>query len=313
MPQSYLKRFCAIPKSKQEPFLWVIDKNKKDQFRRSPKKVAVKSYYYSFTDENGTQNVDVENYLSSVESNASLIIEKLCDGAVPSDLSLEERAHLSIFIAFLGHRVPHFRTHWEKQMGDLMKHLGIIIASNSAYFNSLMKELIGREEVSPDIDIEETRQLLLSGDYNVFAKPIISLQIMSEMTELVSKEIYQFNWRILRGDKHNSFITSDDPLTLVTTMKLPPLYGGSVGWYLPYMEATLPLSPRTTLLISQHHPEGEELIGAPRVHEVNLRTLAYCNEQIYSKKKISSSDLMPAAGWKWWQPLSEDVIDEFRE
>ena len=312
IPKSYLKRFCVKNDGdKIEPYLWIFDKKNEDHFKRSPKKIAFKSYYYSYKDEKGETNYDIEKYLSDIESKASPIIQKMDEGAITTDLTSEERAYFSIFVAFMGHRVPHFRTHWEKQMADLMKTVGMVGANNRAYFNSLMTKLIDSGEISPDTDIEAVRQFALSGEYKVIADPLISLQVMADMTGIVCGEIYNFNWRILRANDENSFVTSDDPLVLVTTMKLPNLYGSSVGWYSPYMEATFPLSTNSTLLISQHHPEGEETVSSDVVKEINMRTATHCDRQLYSNRSVDMGEFKIPSDWIWWKPLSSEILDEF--
>jgi hypothetical protein len=57
------------------------------------------------------------------------------------------------------------------------------------------------------------------------------------------------------------------------------------------MEATLPLSPRTCLLISVHHPAGEEVISPDQVADVKLRSAAYSRKLVYSSRPVDPRTL----------------------
>jgi hypothetical protein len=249
---------------------------------------------------------DVERHLAEIEGKADPIVEKLVAGAEPDSLAGDERTSFSAFVAYMCIRVPRFRTHWEKQLGRVTKLAGQVAASNNAHFNELMQKLKDEGHMELDADIEEVRQFVISGKYEVSSSSDVSLKVILDLADPVAREIRDFNWRLLRAKGEARFLTSDAPLTMVSTTELPPLWG--IGWESPWMEALLPLSPTTALLISQHHPSGTEEVELFRVQEANRRTAAHSDEQVYSHKPIDLAELNLPLGWNGWRPLSEDVL-----
>lgn len=120
LPQFYLKNFCNNGK------LWVYDRENKQYRNQTPVNTAVQSHYYSFEDEKGDKNTDIEKGLSKIEGETGPIISKLNNREQITD---KEKGILSVFIAFLMNRVPDFEKsvnvvneHLVKQMIDLMFH-----------------------------------------------------------------------------------------------------------------------------------------------------------------------------------------------
>ena len=311
VPRCYLQRFCD-PASHPglEPYLWVASKEGK-LFKRAPKKVAVQSYYYSFVDDENNLHHDVELHLAEIEGKADPIIEKLIAGAEPDSLARDERKALSMFFAYMCIRAPRFRAHWERQLGSLTRLVGQVAASNKAYFKEVMQKLKDEGHMDPDADIEELRQFVISGKYEVSSSPVVSLKVILDLADPVAYEINDFNWRILRAKDMARFFTSDAPLTMISTTDLPALWG--IGWQSPWMEALLPLSPTTALLISQHHPSGTEEVDFSSVQEANRRTAAHADEQVYSHNPIDAAELNLPFGWNGWKPLSDDVLPYYRD
>jgi hypothetical protein len=313
VPKCYLERFCDPDTDKgKQPSLWVLQREGR-LFRRSPKKVAAKSYYYSYVDDKSTLHNEPEHYLSQIEGRADAVVEKLVQGSAPSDLLEDDRKHLALFIAFMGLRVPRFRTHWERQLGEVMKMTGQVAASDREYFEKTIRQMKDMGLTKPDLDVDKLRQFILSGEYDVTGSPGLSLRIMFDMASPIARYIYEYNWRLLRSAPDSNFVTSDAPLTLVSTKKLPPPFGWSVGWESPWMEALLPLSPRVALLVSQHHPTGEEEVSSAKVLEANRRTEAHAGRELYCSKRIELSAISIPPEWDWWQPLSDVVLPYYME
>ena len=304
VPRGYLAAFTdPETPSGQDPYLWVYDRDREGPYKKSPKKVAAASYYYSFQDDQGEIHHGVEALLSQVESAGLPPLPRLAEGAAPSDLTDEDRSNASFFLAFMGHRTPGFRKHVERQTGDFAELVMRTVASDKEYFDQSFHEAMAKAGLNPDIDSEEVRKDFVEGAVKLTPDPIFSLRMMFELSEPVADSILGFEWRVLET-ADEPFITSDRPLVLVTTERLPPPFGWGVGWFSPWMEATFPLSPRATLLISQHRPEGRERVRNDRVREANARTAAHADEHVFSSQKIAVERLRPAQGAAWWTPLS---------
>ncbi|HUX20683.1 MAG TPA: DUF4238 domain-containing protein, partial [Spirochaetia bacterium] len=311
---SYLARFCAeTADPQQEPYVWVFSREKGRVFRRSPKKTATRSYYYSFTSDEGQLDHEIEEHLGVVESKAASIIDRLVAGGSPEVLTPDDRANLSYFIAYMGHRVPSFRSHWEEQLGKIGEMMGKTAASNKDYFHRFITEHMEKGDIESDIDVEELREFVLSDKYELRGHPFQSLRLMVELTKTVAEIVFSFQWRLLRNATSFPLFTSDAPLSLVTTEKLLPPFNLGVGWRSPFMEALLPLSPTTALMISQHHPEGQESATPRQVLEANLRTQAYAQNEVYSSSPNIGAHLQLPRDWQWWVPLSSEVDPELED
>ena len=150
---------------------------------------------------------------------------------------------------------------------------------------------------------------MLRGEYEVKTNPALSLAIMLALAPDIAEYIHNFQWRVLTADG-GRFVTSDRPVVLVSTVKMPPIYGWGAGWLSPSMEATFPLAPNACLLISLHHPSGREMISKTQVAEINLRTSAHADVAVYSSQKLEVRTLAPPAGWTWWSPVTNAVRED---
>ena len=304
--KAYLSAFVdPTTPSGQEPYLWVYERGSNKPYASAPKKVAVESYYYSFTTPDGQRDDAVDDLLQKVESVALPLLRAIDAGRDTATLAPEERMNLAHFIALLEVRVPRFRTMWEDFLTNVMGDLAIESASHAGYFASRIQAMTAEKGTVPvpDAEVEKLRRFILSKEYKLNINPVVSLQAMLTAAPLVANYIYQYEWRILNAPAGAAFFTCDGPLVRVTTTKSYPRWQG-VGWESPFMEATLPLSPRTCLLISVHHPEGSELATAAQVREVNHRTAAYAVDEVYSSRQLAAADLPKVGDPACWEPVT---------
>ena len=306
IPRSYLSGFVdpATPEG-QEPFVWVYERGSGQPFARAPMKLALRSYYYSYTTPGGEKDHGVEEALSRFEGAGIPVLRELAGGRDPSDLTDDERAAFSVFLGFIAVRVPRFRTLVESQAAELIKMVGQVAASDREHFERRIREAMTAAGREIPQDVEAVRQFALSDQYTVEMDPLLSLQTMLRLAPTIATYIFKYEWRVLEAPTGTAFVTSDAPLVQVCTEQLPPPWGWGTGWETPWMEASFPLSPTSCLLISLHHPSGREAISPDIVSEVNLRTAAYADEQVYSSRSIDAVTLNQPPGWKSWKPVTE--------
>lgn len=309
VPKAYLEAFVdPMTPLGHKPYLWVYEREGAEPYRRAPKKVAVESYYYSFTAPTGERDHAVDEMLQKVESLALPILRALDQGRDSAELSPEERMYLAHFVALLEVRVPRFRNSMEKFIGETMGSVALEAAAHPEYFErtarAASKASTGKVP-SPE-EIERLRQFILSKEYTLRTSPVVSLQAMVQAAPVIANYAYQYQWRLLQAEGEAAFLTSDCPFVRVTTVDKYPKWMG-VGWETPYMEATLPLSPRNCLLISLHHPEGREQASNTQVQEVNDRTSAYALEEVYSSRALNSEDLAQRSDPAAWVPVTNVV------
>lgn len=234
-------------------------------------------------------------------------LRQLEEGVDPSALTDEEKAYASHFIGTLSVRVPAFRNTAEQFAQDLMRHVSQLSASNKEHFeNTMRKAMVAAGKPMPD-DVEAIRQFALSGDYAIKVDPSFSLQQMVQLAPIIAQYPYNYRWRVLEAPEGCVFLTSDRPLVLVSAMKQPAFFGLGAGWESPWMEATLPLSPRALLLISLHHPDGRETATPAAVAEANMRTATFAT-RVYSNVPIDTRGLDRGNAWEWWKPLSDALV-----
>lgn len=310
VPQSYLRAFVdpTTPPG-HEPYVWVYEGERGSPYARAPRKTAVKSHYYTFTPANGSREPAVEDMLEKIESVGLPVLKDLAVGRDPSDLTQDERAGFSLFVGMLELRVPRWRDSIEKVAEDVMKHALQIAAAHPEYFERTVKKALAATGETATKDIESVRQFALSGDYDVDIDPLHSLQMMVKMAPTVAEYVFDCRWRVLEAPEGHAFFTSDAPLVKVSTVRLPPPWCWGTGWATPWMEATLPLTPRACLLISLHHPEGRELIHAQVVREVNWRTATFAYQEVYSSRQLDSTQLNRPATWDWWKPVTDTLAE----
>ncbi|MDE0463423.1 MAG: DUF4238 domain-containing protein [Caldilineaceae bacterium] len=128
IPQMLLKRFAN-----QEGKLYVYDKDHPDKGvqKKDPRKTFVRRHFYSQEEEDGTRDVSVETqFLAPLESDASLVIEKIVNAARQGQtpgLSSDEK---DIWVKFSYNqfvRVPEMReTYKEKIFQEIRSELDFI-------------------------------------------------------------------------------------------------------------------------------------------------------------------------------------------
>ena len=316
VPRSYLKLFTDpdTPEG-QEPYLWIYEWwGDGKGFRKAPKNVAVSTYYYSFEADSGELEHGVErDVLSRAEGAAMPHLVRLIRGEDPAALDEQARMDTSAFLALMLHRTPRSRNHMESEAGRLFKHIAREYLTRPKVFERTFREAMDAAGVETEVDPEETRQRLLRDDWELKAHPVLSLSMMLRLVPVVSQYIFHYQWRVLKAPEGTAFLTSDAPLVMVSTTRLPGIWGESVGWESPWMEATFPLNPQTCLLISLHRPEGREELMPEGVREVNLRTMAHLDRQLFSSRRLQPSDLSFPDEWEWWTPVTDALLPPMGE
>lgn len=311
VPRSYLSQFTdpSTPEG-QEPYVWVFERGRADPYRRAPKKLAIRSYYYTHFDEAGIRNDAVDQFLQQLENAGIPILKRLDQGESPSSLSDSEREEFAYFLALVSLRVPRFRESVERFALDVVRKSAQVAAAHPEFFQHLLEQAAndkGEPKPTPEV-VAELRGAMLKGELGVEIDPVVSLQAMVDQAPQIAEYVYTCEWRVLTAPETTGFVTGDCPLVKVTTQRPWSSWYSGVGWATPYMEATFPLSPRKCLLMSLHHPEGIEEVSSMRVTEANLRTAAHAKHEVYSSAAIDPTSLNKPTGWNWWSPLS-DVLD----
>lgn len=207
LPQFYLENFCNNGK------LWVYDREYKQYRIQTPVNTAVQSHYYSFEDEKGNKNKDIEYGLNQIEGETRPIISKLNNREQITD---RERGVLSVFIAFLMNRVPDFEKsvnvaneHLVKQMINLMFH----DEEKAQSALDQCKKDTGKEFAGTAKDMVESHK---KGQYDIVTNRNLSLGLMLKLSVDIAIYFRQMEWIFLYAPDKKSFVTTDNPVVIVT-------------------------------------------------------------------------------------------------
>jgi hypothetical protein len=122
----------------EEPYLWVFEKSQKLPFRKSPKNIGFKKYFYSFGTEAGW-SFEVEDRLSDLETQVS----KIYDGVIKLQLQIhnkEIRYLFGKFICFMYNRTPKSREHTRILLQNIMKSKFVEMVNKEGGLKNYLKK-----------------------------------------------------------------------------------------------------------------------------------------------------------------------------
>jgi hypothetical protein len=195
IPQKYLKGFTnsTCPNA-----LWQFDKKTYtfSNKRLSIVKIAQQRTFYDAETEASLNEV--------VERPGNCVLEKLRSGNI--SLTVEEKVHLSIYIATMIKRVPYHRAKGEAMVPEVLKEI-------TSDLRNKIRELQSADKISAlqankyltDTDIVEAK-------YELQTPSNVRKQIRSPWpSENIIKAIYEMHWRFVQAQDDECFLTSDNP------------------------------------------------------------------------------------------------------
>jgi hypothetical protein len=210
VPQFLLKNFS----SRGRKFIWAYDKKEKysikNQIKERPiKKVASEEYFY---DKNENNEIGSYEYaLQQAEDATAPIIEKIIETKNIIDLSEDERKTLSFFIILQNLRTKGQLLQTETSMETLSKQL--------------------KDEANIVVPNIDSKKIWFS---------------MLEKSTSFYKILMNKVWML--SESNNSFLISDNPVTLQNTTDISEIRG-TLGLESFGIEIYLPLSPSLTLCL----------------------------------------------------------------
>ncbi|MEN9340274.1 MAG: hypothetical protein RIQ62_1586, partial [Bacteroidota bacterium] len=219
---AYLKYFET---SEKPGFVWFYQR-REEPILVSTSNLAKERHLYSFIDERGEQNTDLETAFTEMEVVVSGTIEKLnmSDGSIL--ISAQEKSELAYFLAMQFVRTPAFRNTLERQAAELVKTHMKMFASNEGAFKRALEETKKEKPDMPEVSYEDMREFVFGekytinmGNKNYFLKQAIQVGdhifptvMMKDMFILKSKSV--------------GYITSDYPVNLISHPGIPAFFRG---------------------------------------------------------------------------------------
>jgi len=290
---AYLKFFEAPEKP---GFVWFYQRGE-EPILVNTNNVAKERHLYSFTDENGQYNTDLEAALAEMEVVASKIFEKLNKAEEPILISAQEKSELAYFLAMQVARTPAFRNTLKQQAAEFAKLHMQMLASNKGAFNHAVEEAKKEKPDMPEVSYEEMREFIFGekytidmGNKNYFLKQAI------QVGDHIYPTIMMKDMFILKS-KSVEYITSDYPVNLIPHPGVPAFYGGGFlmsGILIPIGTHTAlfcknPDNPKEPPKKEEQVPLGYREAPPAQAREVNKITINHADRFLFgavSNQKI---------------------------
>lgn len=253
----YLNGFCRDNK------LWVYDRVKKEHRQQAPINTGLIQYYYSQQKEDGSFDTSMESILSWLESKVAPIITKIDNTSQTSD---EENGFLSVFIAFLITRIPGFEKLLDAMLENTAKMMMAVRTSSEELVQRSIKSY--KEDTGNDITRQDMMDIV-EGKYKITAHRNYRIRSMIEVSQPLAEILIGKAWHFMHASKRKSFVTSDNPVTLIP----PPDYNPSgfygIGFGTPGVVIATPLSQKTCLIMT----DGDSIIRFGQAQDDYVRRI----------------------------------------
>jgi hypothetical protein len=244
IPRLHLQHFAGLRPKGQ---VWTFDKNTSKARSAIPKETAQQRHFYSAENEDGSYNVDVEAYLSQVESIAAPIYERLLKGHIPNG---QARADFAQFLALMYLRTPAMRRDYAALMGRMIHTQNYAWGVHDEAFDSLMRKMEREKGEQYQTDERERfRQALIDPSMHILQiRKEHTLKVL-ESADKLAPIFFNMHWTLLRVT-NGYLITSDHPMTRHAPPEdRHPIYGDG-GFAHKKVQVTFPLSPKFMLLMT---------------------------------------------------------------
>ena len=267
VPRFYLNGFVD---PHNEPYIWVYEKGNPQIIKATAKNVAVQKDYYSFITPKGDRDSETfENILAGIEGRVSRIFRKIKN---EENLNDQERRLFSVFLAFSMARVPNFRENIEEMLGESMKKMNMILASDPRSFEAMIEKFERDTGKKIGMSAEEFRKFMVEGRYDITATPQFGLGISALMAREFAPVFFKMKWAFWEATGDYKFVTSDNPLSYFDPTHDPKSFFG-VGLLNKNVEVTFPISKDLMFLGMWKNFEGDKRLNNKSVKEMNRRTV----------------------------------------
>ncbi len=287
VPQFYLKGFVDPSSTRtRNPYLWVVDLQKRTVKRRAPKNVAKIAGYYDW-EELGDGVPSVEILFSQLESMVAPLFSRLRSNDFR--ITLEDRLNLSLFLGIQVARTPFSRKIIENGIrSHAYAWVSELIDDEDRFRALLEKSRVGiasgltPESIRRDLFEEKTLRLVPRPD-SVLAG---TLDIALRLSQVILVEAY---WMFLLAQGGSSFLTSDHP---VSVGKAKQTEIGGIRT--PELEIAFPISPSCFLWVRKNELCGAvegvdsfeiESLEADKVKQFNQKMLNIVDRYVFCASK----------------------------
>lgn len=276
VPKFYLDGF-----TNEEDKLWVYDMEEKVPRVQTPKNTGVHTKFYTVTDSTGKQIDDFESMLSYIESKTKPIIVKLTRRERLTD---EESAIFSYFLALMLVRVPIWRKKVESTFISMTKGVMEKMYGSLELTVETMRKYTPDDRSEPSIDASRLHEFYKKGEWEIKMSKNFTLGMTAEIMRSLAQPFYNLDWRVLHAAESGAFITSDNPMSILSPNDFDPS-GRPVGGILePKVYKLFPLNKSTCLHLGyrQNRTVLHETIARKQMRFINSAVIWNCERFIIS-------------------------------
>lgn len=282
VPQFYLRYFTTgkIPNHKTD-YLWAYDVCEKKFFKKSPKNIAYKKYFYQ-SEENGVKSNEFEDALSHYEGKAKVILDEIIKTKQFDYQDKSKKHNLARFLSFLLNRTVTAKEQKNILMQNIEKKNIVDEISKSGGFEKYLKKKGAPFEYS-----KESEKKFL----DIFNKAKITFEQESFLDIFLILSIQTFPYfmqrnlclLLLKKDQGN-YITSDNPVVLFNPNNLDDNF--IPGLADKDTDVIFPISPKICLIMSFNYKNETKYAGDEKAVFLNTNIANNFNNFIFSKENI---------------------------
>lgn len=302
IPSSYLSAWTdPNTPSGQTPYVWLFPNGGGEGRRKAPENIFKETDLYTIPMPDGSRDLRLEHGLQQLEGGIKTLRREYIEAR--KQIPLVRFMKLMAFTSALKHRTPAVRDHHRKEWGRILKvgeDLEAHMASKTPEErNRAVRSQLPRDPKNPSMSLNDVRKII-EQPIQIFlpAAMRMELPILTQMQSI-----------FLMAPTGSEFITSDNPVVRYDPdMYKRPLMFRSPDLRFPNVEVTIPLSPRTLLLITHGQTPAPGIkpvayvdVQASYVEAFNCRTADYSREYLVT----SANKINPA--WTVMREVADDV------
>lgn len=284
VPRFHLGRF-ATPRGRNG-YIHLIDMRTGRNSRVPVKTASTATDFYVIEDKAGNRSAAVEDMLQKIESYCARRIEQLVrTGKEPRG---NDRYTLAMYVVLTWMRTPRMRDHlrWASDTMTLARFRSTLEADPPW---QRMRAAIYADKT--DEEAEELRQRMLreidSGNLIVeYPQRYYMLSTIEHLTHQ-AEIAAEMSWTVMRAPSGCEFVIGDNAVTMYDpTVDASSDPSGNALASSPFAETVLPLDPAVAVRLTfEDDPWRDEEITPDLVEELNLRTYAWADREIYGSSQ----------------------------
>lgn len=288
IPKFYLANFTEA--GHKDSKLWVTDQKQCKQWHASPSAVAYKKKLYTVEEGTDAEPDAIEKAFGVFESMAAPVIAEIIKNKrLPGG---DGYSILINFIAIMAARTPKMINHRTKAITGISEKILGITLSEKEHWYGLTSEMVDAGKLPPEMLEEENYdkmcEFFQSKKYKLDISQNSKIKLIMESADVFIPVLARRKWSLLVSDDISTkflggFISSDNPVTLVSRVKLPPIYAPGFG--MPGTEVTMPLS-KDVAIVGRF--EGKETVKSVLIKDmalINSRTGTFADRFLYHSDK----------------------------